>query len=103
MAEYLDKEGLAHFWSLILNKLNNKIESNSVTSTINNTTNIPTSNAVKTYVDTKTTGASYYLGTVSALTNLSTTANKGDFYRVSGEWNGVHVGDIIIAEKNNPS
>lgn len=49
------------------------------------------------------TGAVEYLGTVSALTGLSTSAGKGDFYRVASAFGSVHAGDLIIAEKNNPS
>lgn len=50
-----------------------------------------------------TAGASIYLGTIESVSALSTTARKGDFYRVKTAWSGVHVGDIIIAEKDNPS
>lgn len=49
------------------------------------------------------TGASNYLGTIDAAASLSTTAKKGDFYRVRTAWTGVHVGDMIIAEKDNPA
>lgn len=49
------------------------------------------------------TGKSDYLGTIDSVSSLSTTANKGDFYRVKTAWTGVHVGDIILAEKDNPA
>ena len=49
------------------------------------------------------TGQSSYLGTIESISSLSTTAKKGDFYRVKTAWDGVHVGDIIIAEKDNPA
>ena len=48
-----------------------------------------------------------YLGTVTALSGLSTNAGKGDFYRVSTQFafgsETAHVGDILIAIKDNPS
>jgi hypothetical protein len=53
------------------------------------------------------TGTVEYLGTVSALTGLSTTAAKGDFYRVLTAFTvgseTAHVGDILIATKDNPA
>ena len=49
------------------------------------------------------TGKSDCLGTIDSVSSLSTTANKGDFYRVKTAWTGVHVGDIILAEKDNPA
>ena len=51
---------------------------------------IPTSKLVKTYVDTTASGVSRYISTISSLTNLSSTAKKGDYYIVStglGGWN----------------
>lgn len=66
-------------------------------------TKVPTSKAVKTYVDATATGISRYIGTITATSQLSTTAKKGDFYIVSTAWTGVHVGDEIIAEKNGPA
>ena len=48
-------------------------------------------------------GTSSYLGTIDSVEQLSTNANKGDFYRVKTAWDGVHVGDMIIAEKDNPA
>ena len=61
----------------------------------------------KTYVDKIATGHVKYLGTVDALTGLSTTAGQGDFYRVSTAFTfgseTAHVGDIILAIKDNPS
>lgn len=66
-------------------------------------TTLPT----KAYVDKIATGHVKYLGTVSALTKLSTTAGQGDFYRVSTEFTfgseKAHVGDIILATKDNPA
>lgn len=47
-------------------------------------------------------GGSSYAGTITSLSDLSTTAKKGEFYRVSTAWSGVHVNDIILAEKDNP-
>ena len=48
-----------------------------------------------------------YLGTVAALSGLSTSAGQGDFYRVSTQFTfgseTAHVGDILIAIKDNPS
>ena len=66
-------------------------------------TKVPTSKAVKTYVDATATGISRYLGTIDAVNELSTSAKKGDFYIVSTAWTGVHIGDEIIAEKNSPA
>lgn len=48
------------------------------------------------------TGQSSYLGTIESVSSLLTTAKKGDFYRIKTAWSGVHVGDLIIAEKDNP-
>ena len=66
-------------------------------------TGLPT----KSYVDRIATGHVKYLGTVSALTGLATTAGQGDFYRVSTAFTfgseTAHVGDIILATKNNPN
>ena len=64
---------------------------------------VPTSKAVKAYVDSTATGISRYMGTITATSGLSTSAKKGDFYIVSTAWTGVHVGDEIIAEKDNPA
>ena len=66
-------------------------------------TGLPT----KTYVDKMVTGTVEYRGTVSALTGLSTSAGKGDFYRVSVQFDfgteKAHVGDILLAVKDNPA
>ena len=68
-------------------------------------TGLPT----KAYVDKVVSGAVQYLGTVSGLEGLSTTAGKGDFYRVATAFSfgttseKAHVGDILIATKDNPS
>lgn len=66
-------------------------------------TGLPT----KTYVDKVATGHVKYLGTVSALTGLSTDAGQGDFYRVSTAFTfgseTAHVGDIILATKDSPA
>lgn len=62
----------------------------------------------KAYVDKKAAGAVDYLGTLSAVSGLSTTASKGDFYRVAAEIKSgntilAFVGDLVIAEKDKPS
>ena len=62
----------------------------------------------KAYVDKMAAGAVDYLGTLEATTGLSTTASKGDFYRVKTEIKSgatvlAFVGDLVIAEKNNPT
>ena len=66
-------------------------------------TGLPT----KAYVDKIATGHVKYLGTVTALTGLSTTAGAGDFYRVQTAFafgsETAHVGDIFIATKDNPA
>lgn len=83
----------------------NLVESGTSNHTITPTyTGLPT----KTYVDKIATGHVKYLGTVTALTGLSTTAGQGDFYRVSTEFTftdseKAHVGDIILATKDNPA
>ena len=72
--------------------------------------------ATKEYVDEIMTNGVQYLGTVSSLSDLSNTVGKGDFYRVSQDFEffdpesgderpgeTAHVGDIIIATKDNPS
>lgn len=74
-----------------------------IDSAVNNSAmEVPTSKAVQTYVATQVAGAVQYLGTVSALTGLSTTAGKGDFYRLSQAIEGAHAGDLVVAEKDNP-
>lgn len=77
--------------------------SKGVATVVSDSDELVTASAVKTYVDTSSSSGSNYLGTLSALTELSTTAVKGDFYRASAVFDGVHVGDIIIAEKDSPS
>lgn len=75
-----------------------------VNSAVNNsTTEVPTSQAVQTYVASQVASAVQYLGTVSALTGLSVTAGKGDFYRLSAAVAGGHAGDLVVAEKDNPA
>ena len=82
----------------------------------NNITSLELTKANKSEVYTKTEtdnkiseeisnipGGSNYAGTITSLSDLSTTAKKGEFYRVSTAWNGVHVNDIILAEKDNPT
>lgn len=64
--------------------------------------------ATKAYVDKMAAGAVDYLGTLAALTGLSTSARKGDFYRVTTEIKSgstvlAFVGDIVIAEKDSPA
>ena len=92
--------------SLIVFDASGKIDASGVKvvdSAVNNSAmEVPTSKAVQTYVATQVAGAVQYLGTVSALTGLSTTAGKGDFYRLSAEIAGAHAGDLVVAEKNNP-
>lgn len=48
-----------------------------------------------------------YLGVVSSLIGLTTTASKGDFYRVVVEFTSgnvtAHVGDLVVAEVDNPT
>lgn len=74
-----------------------------IDSAVNNSAmEVPTSKAVQTYVATQVAGAVQYLGTVSALTGLSTSAGKGDFYRLSQAIEGAHAGDLVVAEKDNP-
>ena len=67
-------------------------------------TGLPT----KAYVDKAVlNGGVNYLGTVSAITGLSTTADAGDFYRASTAFafgsETAHIGDILIATKANPA
>lgn len=53
------------------------------------------------------TGSVQYIGTVTSANELTTTAGKGDFYRASTQFTfgseTAHVGDILIAIKDNPS
>lgn len=63
--------------------------------------------ATKAYVDKVAAGAVDYLGTITAVDQLSTEAGKGDFYRVAAEIKEgkiilAFVGDLIVAEKDNP-
>lgn len=77
----------------------------------NNTLSIDLSDTyTKTQIDDKiaeqVASAVQYLGTVSAVANLGKdiTVGKGDFYRASADVaNTWHAGDIIIAEKDNPT
>lgn len=64
-----------------------------------NANNIPTAGSVTAAINAAKVSASNYLGTITSLSGLSATATKGDFYRVSTAWEGVHIGDVIIAEK----
>ena len=74
-----------------------------IDSAVNNSAiEVPTSKAVQTYVASQVAGAVQYLGTVSALTGLSTSAGKGDFYRLSAAIEGAHAGDLVVAERDNP-
>ena len=79
--------------------LNNKQDNLSFTSAPSNENKVVTQQELNIAV----TGATNYLGTIDSSSSLSTTAKKGDFYRVRTAWTGVHVGDMIIAEKDNPS
>jgi hypothetical protein len=75
-----------------------------VTTLGSDNTTVPTSKAVKDAIATQVAGAVQYLGTISAVANLSTSAGKGDFYRASADVTGVwHAGDLIIAEKDKPT
>ena len=83
---------------------NAKASGKTIVTSITGSANVPTDGAVKTYVDARVASAVQYLGTISAVANLSTTAGKGDFYRASADVaNTWHAGDIIIAEKDNPT
>ena len=79
--------------------LDSKQDTLPFTSTPSDSNKVVTQNELKSAV----TGKSDYLGTIDSIASLSTTASKGDFYRVRTAWEGVHVGDMIIAEKDNPS
>lgn len=85
------------------------VVSNLVESGTKNHTITPTYSGLptKAYVDKVAAGHVKYLGTVTALTGLSTTAGQGDFYRVSTQFafgtETAHVGDIILATKDNPA
>lgn len=87
--------------------ISNLVESSTANHTITPTyTGLPT----KAYVDKMVTGTVEYLGTVSGLTGLSTTAGQGDFYRVLTEFTfgsekseKAHIGDILLATKDNPT
>lgn len=85
------------------------VVSNLVESGTKNHSITPTYSGVptKAYVDKVATGHVKYLGTVSALSGLSTTAGQGDFYRVSTAFTfgseTAHVGDIVLAIKDNPA
>ena len=79
--------------------LNGKQDNLPFTSTPSTTNKVVTQNELNAAI----TGASNYLGTIDSASSLSTTAKKGDFYRVRTAWTGVHVGDMIIAEKDNPA
>lgn len=86
--------------------LGNRVIGSQTTTTAlgNDDTTVPTSKAVKDAIATQVAGAVQYLGTISAVANLSTAAGKGDFYRASADVENVwHAGDLIIAEKNNPT
>jgi hypothetical protein len=58
-------------------------------------------------LDAKTIDKIDYLGTIASVTELSTTCGRGDFYRASTSFTldgtSVHVGDLLIALKDNPS
>lgn len=93
--------------SLVVFDASGKIDASGIKvidSAVNNSAmEVPTSKAVQAYVAAQVAGAVQYLGTVSALTGLSTTAGKGDFYRLSAAIEGAHAGDLVVAEKNNPA
>lgn len=93
-------------------KTSSKTITTSITDSATDTT-VPTSKAVASYVTAKVASAVQYLGTVGAVTGLSTTAGKGDFYRASGDFTytstspaatvKVHAGDLIVALRDNPT
>ena len=103
ISSWSETDGKVSITSQNIEITKSQISDLSVVTTLANDNTVPTGSAVKTYVDSATSGIAGYQGTVTALTGLSKTAKKGDFYRVSTAWTGVHVGDVIIAEKNNPS
>lgn len=93
-------------------KTSSKTITTSITDSATDAT-VPTSKAVVSYVTGKVASAVQYLGTVGAVTSLSTTAGKGDFYRASGDFTytstspaatiKVHAGDLIVALRDNPT
>lgn len=78
-----------------------------------NDTSVPTTAAIKAYVDTVTTGALVYQGGYSAQSTAPPTGStvlKGFTYTVIGAGTGngffsnaLEVGDLIIAEQDNPT
>ena len=93
--------------SLIVFDASGKINASGIkviNSAVNNSAmEVPTSKAVQTYVATQVAGAVQYLGLLENLNNLSTTAGKGDFYRLGADLGaGYHAGDLLIATKDNP-
>ena len=93
-------------------KTSSKTITTSITDSATDAT-VPTSKAVVSYVTGKVASAVQYLGTVNAVTGLSTTAGKGDFYRASIDFTytstspaatiTVHAGDLIVALRDNPT
>lgn len=93
-------------------KTSSKTITTSITDSATDAT-VPTSKAVVSYVTGKVASAVQYLGTVSAVTGLSTSAGKGDFYRASSDFTytstspaatvKVHAGDLIVALRDKPA
>ena len=72
-------------------------------------TKVPTKKYVDEEIAKKVASAVQYLGTVASKDDLATDAGKGDFYRAIAEFRFVdggelvHVGDMLIATKDNPT
>ena len=87
--------------------------SEGVSVTTANDTSVPTTAAIKAYVDTVTTGALVYQGGYSAQSTSPPTGSavlKGFTYTITGAGTGngffsnaLEVGDLIIAEQDNPT
>ena len=84
-----------------------------VSTSTSNDTSVPTTAAIKSYVDTVTTGALVYQGGVSLQSTSPPTGStilKGFTYTVTSAGTGtgffsnaLEVGDLIIAEQDNPT
>lgn len=92
---------------------NVKASGKTIVTSITGSANVPTDGAVKAYVDAKVASAVQYLGTVGKVSDLSTTAGKGDFYRASSDFTytstspaatiKVHAGDLLVALRDKPA
>ena len=76
----------------------------------NSDTKIPTQQSVKAYVDNRVSSSVTYQGSYDATTSPNSSALKGYMYTVtvagsgSGYWSSsLEIGDVIIAEIDNPS